>query len=102
MHWWREHGFAENLDSGEPQRCLLSQNPELGKRAGNWRPSAVFTVTPMGGAGDIWGVVMELCLFVCLFLLSEPRRSIFPTRELSLLDLSRAGCVLSSSHLGLP
>lgn len=84
---------AEHSDSDEPQLHLLSQNPELGKTAGDGRPSGVFTVevpgdaTPVGGAGDIWGVGMELCLSVCVFLLSDPGCSIFPTQELSLLDL---------------
>lgn len=102
--WGGDMAVAEHSDSDEPQRCLLSQNPELGKRAGDGRPSGVFSEGSWWwGADDIWGVVMELCLCVCVFLLSQPGRSIFPAQELSLLDLqSRAGCVLPSSHLGLP
>lgn len=96
--------------SDEPQRCLLSQNPELGKRAGNGRPFGVFTVevpgdvNTTGGAGDVWGVGMELCVSVCVcvLLLSEPRRSIFPARELSLLDSESRAVFYRPLTLGCP
>lgn len=95
--------------SDEPQRCLLSQNPELGKRAGNGRPFGVFTVevpgdvNTTGGAGDMWGVGMEfsVCVCVCVAALRASALDI-PSTGIEFVGFGKQGCVLSSSHIGLP
>lgn len=86
--------WALCIDTHRAQRCLLSRHLEMGERAGNGRPFGVIIVevpgdiNAVGGPGDIWEVIMELYPFVYAWLLlTEPRRSIFLTYELSLLDL---------------